>query len=64
MKKGKINLKELTVSSFVTGKKELKGGATIISKPIGQKTQGSCGYFICEPSNPYPCPDPSVAGCI
>jgi len=56
MKKVKLNLKDIKVESFITD--ELKGGRpspSQISLPIDKDTKGSCGYFICEPSNPYPC---------
>jgi len=51
MKKVKLNLKQLSVSSFVTqvnSPDQNKGGTSINSEP-------SCIAFICEPSNPLPC---------
>jgi len=48
MKKLKMNLDELRITSFITEKKDLQGKQ-------GGGTIGSCTFFVCEPSNPYPC---------
>jgi len=53
MKNLKMDLNKLRVESFVTEAKDLKG-------KMGGGTEGSCGLYICEPSNPCPTNYPTV----
>ena len=52
MKKSKIDLKSLKVTSFVTSKEEVKGGAASIIKTPTNPTANTMCYICPEPEFP------------
>jgi hypothetical protein len=51
----KLRLSRETLRQLTAHEARRAAGQALPSALQGDCTEGSCTYFICEPSNPWPC---------